>query len=277
MSAGDPDTMDVYPQTQAQPQNDKVFGITNNPSGFPIGLTWLNIDRRSDICISAFAEPLSRDLVKIRIDALTESILYAAGCTCLTTHAKNCDFQFGRFSTLDNSPFGKPRQQNSSNITFPQPFHGKAPKVIVWLNEFHMSNSANWRCKAYVTDITTKGFTIHIDTWASTILHSATASWIAYDADCPDIMSGSFNTMDVRPWYIPKTKNKGTAEFQQLFKSIPRVLAAINWLDISNRTNLRLKLEIGDVGVKGLTWQLDAWDDTILYSAGASYIAILDS
>lgn len=90
-------------------------------------------------------------------------------------------------------------------------------------------------------------------------------------------MSGSFNTMDVRPWYIPKTKNKGTAEFQQLFKSIPRVLAAINWLDISNRTNLRLKLEIGDVGVKGLTWQLDAWDDTILYSAGASYIAILDS
>jgi H-type lectin domain len=83
--------------------------------------------------------------------------------------------------------------------------------------------------------------------------------------------------MDVRPWYIPRTKTKGTATFHQKFESIPRVLAAVNWLDISNRANLRLKLEIRDVSTKGLIWHLDTWDSTVLYSAGASYIAILDS
>lgn len=82
--------------------------------------------------------------------------------------------------------------------------------------------------------------------------------------------------MDIRPWYIPKKKNKGTITFQKTFESIPRVFAAVNWLDISNKTNLRLKLNINDVSSKGLTWNLDTWDCTVLYSAGASYIAIFE-
>jgi hypothetical protein len=139
-----------------------------------------------------------------------------------------------------------------------------------------MSNADNWRCKVYATEITAQSFVIHIDTWASTILHSATASWIAHDSNLPNISSGSFNTMDLRPWYIPKRKNKGMATFEKTFESIPRVFAALNWLDISNKTNLRLKLDISDVSAKGLTWKLDTWDRTVLYSAGASYIAILE-
>jgi len=101
-------------------------------------------------------------------------------------------------------------------------------------------------------------------------------SWIAYPSNRHNIASGSFNTMDVRPWFLPKTKNKGTAMFDQEFEYTPRVLAALNWLDISNSTNFRLKLMIADASTKGLTWHLDTWDNTILYSAGASYIAILD-
>jgi hypothetical protein len=269
-------TMDVRPQDQPQLENDKVFSVSPDPVGFPIGLTWLNIDRRSNIRIKAFAELVPPDSVKIHLDSWEDTVLYSAGCTWLTLYAKDQDFQFGRFSTTDDHPSNKRQMKTSRKITFPKPFHGQPPNVIVWLNEFHMSNGANWRCKAYVTDITASSFIIHIDTWAGTTLYSATASWIAYPSNRPNVASGSFNTMDVRPWYIPKTKNKGAATFHQMFKSIPHVFAAVNWLDISKKTNLRLKLEISDVSTKGLTWHLDTWDSTVLYSAGASYIAILD-
>jgi hypothetical protein len=279
MSTGNPDTfntMDVRPHDQPQQENYKVLSMSTNPAGFPIGLTYLDIDGHSDIRIKAFAELVTPDQVKIHLDTSADSVLYSAGCTWLTTYANDRDFQFGEFSTTDDHPFDKPQPQTSRKITFPKPFHGKPPNVIVWLNEFHMSNGANWRCKAYVTNITADSFVIHIDSWASTTLYSATASWIAYPSNRPNIASGSFNTMDVRPWYIPKKKNKGRTEFHRTFESIPRVFAALNWLDIENKTNLRLKLEIGDVSAKGLNWRLDTWGDTILYSAGASYVAILD-
>jgi H-type lectin domain len=269
-------TMDVRPQDQPQSNNYKVFSMSANPAGFPIGLTWLNIDRCSNIRIDAFAELVAPDSVKIHLDSPADTVLYSAGCTWLTVYADDRDFQFGRFSTMDDHPPDKRQMQTKRKITFPKPFHGKPPKVIVWLNEFHMSNSDNWRCKVYVTDITSDSFVIHIDTWASTKLYSATASWIAYPSYRPNISSGSFNTMDVRPWYLPRMRNKGTATFHQTFESIPRVFAAVNWLDISNKTNLRLKVEMSDISTKGLNWHLDTWDSTILYSAGASYIAILD-
>jgi len=279
MSTGNPDTfntMDVRPQDQPQPENYKVFSMTANPAGFPIGLTWLDIDGRSDIRINAFVETVTPDQVKIHLDTSPGSVLYSAGCTWLTTYANDPYFQFGEFSTMDDHPSDKPQAQTSRKITFPKPFRGDPPNVIVWLNEFHMSNGANWRCKAYVTDITADSFVIHINAWASTTLYSARASWIAYPYNSPNIASGSFNTMDVRPWYIPRKKNKGSAEFHRTFESIPRVFAAVNWLDIANRKNLRLKLEIGDVSAKGLNWHLDTWGDAVLYSAGASYVAILD-
>jgi hypothetical protein len=268
--------MDVRPQDQPQQENHKVFSMTANPAGFPIGLIWLDLDRRSNVRINAFAEPVAPDSVKIHLDASADTVLYSAGCTWLTVYAKDRDFQFGSFNTTDDHPPERPQRQTRRKITFPKPFHGRPPKVIVWLNGFHISSGANWRCKAYVTDITADSFVIHIDTWASTTLYSATASWIAYPYNRPNISSGSFNTMDVRPWYLPKTQNKGTTKFHQTFESTPRVLAALNWLDISHKTNLRLKLEIRDVSARSLNWHLDAWGDTVLYSAGASYLAILD-
>jgi hypothetical protein len=270
-------TMDIHPEDKPQLENSKVFPLSANPAGFPIGLTWLNIDRHADIRIKAFAEPVTPDSVKIHLDAEANTILYSAGCTWLTVYPNDRGIQFGSFSTTDDRPSSdKPQMQNKRTITFPNPFHDTPPKVIVWLNGFHISNKSNWRCRAYVTDITINSFVIHIDTWANTKLYSATASWIAYPSDRPNISSGTFNTMDVRPWYIPKTKTKGTAKFQQKFESAPRVLAALNQLDISSRTNFRLKLETSNISTTDLNWHLETWGDTVLYSAAGSYIAILD-
>src|ERR1700722_3565933 len=153
-------TMDIHPPDQPQLKNEKVFSVSPHPAGYPIGLTWLDIDKRANIRINAFVEPFTDDSVKVHLDASADTVLYSAGCTWLEVYAKDRDFQFGTFSTLDDHPYNKPRVATSRKITFTRPFHGKPPKVIVWLNELHISNKANWRCKAYATHIACDGFVI---------------------------------------------------------------------------------------------------------------------
>lgn len=280
ISPAEPDTFytaDIRPSSKPQLENDKVFSLSDtNPADFPIGLTYIDIGRSANIRITAYTDSVTQDSVKVHLDSWEDTVLYSAGCTWLGGYAEDCGIQFGHFSTTDDHPRDKPKPQTSRKITFSKPFNGSPPKVIVWLNELNMSNKTNWRCKAYTSDITADSFIVHIDTWADTTLYSASVSWIAHPANSPKIASGSFNTMDVRPWFIPLSKNKGTAKFDVKFKSIPRVVVALDWLDIGNRGNLRLRLAKSNVSTEGLMWNIDAWGDTILYSAGASYIALLD-
>jgi len=265
-------TIDLHPPDQPQLTNEKVISVSTSPTVFPIGLTRLDIDKCADIRINAFVEPVPENSVKVHLDTSEDTVLYSAGCTWLEVYTNDRDFQFGTFSTIDDHPTDEPQALTSRMITFTKPFHGKPPIVVVWLNGLHISNSANWRCKAYATDIAPDSFVVHIDTWADTILYSGTVSWIAYPSNRPNIASSSFNTPEVGS----EAKNKGTTTFDPEFEYPPRVVAALNWLDIENSANLRLKLTITDVRKEGLTWCLDAWDDTTLHSAGASYIAILD-
>ena len=270
-------TTEVHPEDQPelQRENNKAFIVSANFPGFPIGLTWLNFDRCADVHIKASAEPMEQDSFNVHLNGSEDTLIHSAGCTWLTIYAKDRDFQFGNFSTKGHRP-DEPRLQTKCKVEFRKPFQGQPPKVIVWFNELHMSSQNNWRCKAFVTNITTDAFIIHIETWATTTLYDAAVSWIAYPSNRPNIASGSFNTMDVRPWFFPRTNTKGVAKFDKPFGSTPRVLAALNWLDMGNWNDLRLKLTISDVNSKGLTWHLDTWDSSILYSAGASYIAISD-
>jgi hypothetical protein len=48
---------------------------------------------------------------------------------------------------------------------------------------------------------------------------------------------------------------------------------AINSLDYACGRNLRLRLSTSSVTNTGLTWHLQSWWDSIMYSAGASFFA----
>jgi hypothetical protein len=46
-----------------------------------------------------------------------------------------------------------------------------------------MWNAKNRRVTTWVADVDEFGFTIHINTWADTVLYGATAGWIVYPSD----------------------------------------------------------------------------------------------
>ncbi|KAJ7257181.1 hypothetical protein B0H12DRAFT_1201965 [Mycena haematopus] len=179
-------------------------------------------------------------------------------------------------TTGQDHAWQKPQLETKGRIEFERPFV-TPPKVLVYLKEIDAGNGSSVRVKTYVTDIDAKGFTVHIDTWADTKLYSAIASWVAYPEDKDYIASGRANTMDVRAWNKPQLHNSKAIKFDfggTAFWKDPQVFLGLNFIDIASSKNLRIKAYGSDISAEGFTWHLDSWCDTILYSAGISYIAL---
>ncbi|KAG8726058.1 hypothetical protein FRC11_000917, partial [Ceratobasidium sp. 423] len=68
-----------------------------------------------------------------------------------------------------------------------------------------------------------------------------------------------------------------TLVFDKPFKRVPRVMAALNKLNINSSANLCIAAYPKDITTEGMTLVLETWDDTIIYAAAAGYIAIDDA
>jgi hypothetical protein len=255
-------------------ENSKDVKISPKAVGFPLGLTSLDESKEHDIRIKAHTEVIKPgQLIRVRLDAWSDTVLYSAGCNWLEVYENDPDFQFGKFSTTEVHPADQPQTQTSSVVTFPIPFD-VSPSVVVWLSGFELANNANWRVRAYVTEVTNQSFRIHIDSWSDTTLYAATAWWVAYPSDRPHIASGSYSTIDVRPWNAPQLVTKGHVEFAKTFPQHPTVYAALHSLDISNGGDLNIHLDTSNITTEGFQWSFETLPGSTLFSAGASYIAI---
>lgn len=270
-------TMEVRPWTQATAETDKQINFSRaytNPPGLAVGLNWLDVDKATNIRVVAFADNITKDNFLIHINSWSDTTLNSAGCTWLEVTDGDPDYQIGQFSTEDDHPWNQPQTQTSRQITFPRAF-SSAPHVVIWLNKLDMKYDKNWRIKAYSTDISATSFTLHIDTWGDTVLYCGAASWIAYPSNKALVSSGTYNTTDVRAWNDPQANNSGNVRFKDgTFAGPPRALLGLNSLDLACGHNLRLKASADSITNAGMTWHIDSWGDSVLYSAGVSYIAL---
>ncbi|KAF8526234.1 hypothetical protein BU17DRAFT_62219 [Hysterangium stoloniferum] len=263
---------DLKQQTAKQVTFDTPYSA---PPSVQIGLNTVDIDKSTNVRVKVTASNITNTGFTANGDTWSDTKLYTAGASWLEIAADKKGFERGQFSTLDDHPWNKPQTTTCRRICFDCPYPSP-PKVVSYLKEFDMSNSSNWRCKTFVTDVDCNGFSLHIDTWSDSILYSATAGWVAYPSGQTNIASGSVNTMDVRPWNQPALENSGKVTFPDgTFSGIPAVFFVINSFDIGNTGNFRLKAYFDNVFNNELTWHLDSWSDTVLYSAGASYIAFI--
>jgi hypothetical protein len=139
-----------------------------------------------------------------------------------------------------------------------------------------MNYEHNWRVKVYAKDVRHFGFTLHYDSWDESLLHGVGTLWVAYPADKPGICSGTVSTEDQRPADEPQRYNSGWAGFgEDIFQNTPRVMLGVNSLNFECGRNLRLRVGAENVSPYGMTWHANTWDDSILYSAGISYIAMV--
>jgi hypothetical protein len=267
-------TSDVRSWDKPQATNTKRIGFSSAYASAPTiatGLSQLDVAR---LRISAEATAIDAAGFTAGLNSWADSTLYSATSTWLAIAAGDPAFQVGQFNTAEDHPWNQPKMQTSRRIKFTRAYPGSAPRVVVWLNALDISGPQNVRVNASVTDIDSAGFTVHIDAWGDTVLYSAGVTWIAFPANLPGVVSGSFNTSDVRPWNQPRAETSGTVTFPGgSFAGAPLVVLALNMMDMGG-TNRRIVASASEITPTGFRWNLNTWSDTILYSAGAQYIAM---
>jgi len=88
------------------------------------------------------------------------------------------------------------------------------------------------------------------------------------------IDSGTWNTMEVRPWQHPTVHTEGRIRFSKQFTAVPVVSLSLSSVDVSNAANFRVKVYATNITLEGFTVHAESWADTKLYSCGASWLAI---
>ena len=78
----------------------------------------------------------------------------------------------------------------SKNITFPRPT-SDPPRLVIGLNQIDIRAGTKYRVSTSTDNITTTGFTAHINTWSNTTLYNATISWLKLSAADPDFQCGT--------------------------------------------------------------------------------------
>jgi len=276
-SFGTFNTNEVRPADQPlAPRNNArriLFAVPyDKPPAVLVGLNEIDMDGTNQMRLRAFADTVRPDGFQIHIETWWNTTLYAAGCIWLQVAAGDPDYQCGLFSTMDDHPWDEPTDFTSRRVEFDVPYD-IPPQVMVWLYQFDMNHG---RVKAHATDITTTGFTIHIDSWGDTQLLSGKASWVAFPTGKTGVLSGICDIRDSMVEPDPENETfQGKIAFDDgIFLATPHVLIAFNTLDVDNDLQLRLNITTEDVSRSGMIWRIKTWGGTRLKSAKASYIAL---
>ena len=72
----------------------------------------------------------------------------------------------------------------------------------------------------------------------------------------------------------PRGITDGRVDFTESFSSVPKVFVALKMVDASETTNIRIELSITAVDQRGFNYQFCTWDNTYIYQAAASWIAV---
>ncbi|KAJ9658043.1 hypothetical protein H2201_007938 [Coniosporium apollinis] len=247
------------------------------PPRLVVGLTGIDVYYGTNLRVKAYADNVKESNFKVHLDSWADTQLYSANATWVEFEDAAHEYQTGTFDTQSIHPWKKPQKKNSERIKFKRGVYDDTPNVVVWLSGFDMATGHNWRIKVYADGIDKDGFTIHLDTWADTVLYAAQASWIAYPKEnqgVSRITSGSDDTSKYRPWYPAQEKNGRKISFKEgLFDKVPKVFAALNYLDFDSAKNMRIKASTPQVTTDGFTWHGDTWEDSLCYGVGVSWIA----
>ncbi|KOC12867.1 hypothetical protein AFLA70_332g001031 [Aspergillus flavus AF70] len=244
----------------------------SSPPAMVWGFNHLDIPSNRNLRIQANITDKGPDHFKARIGTWMNSEIHSAGMTWIEV-GPDCGFvHTGSVSLRDIPGWQKKPSQNSKRVTFLTPFKNQ-PKVVCFLTLLDFFQGEDWHVKTYATNIDHTGFTIHMDTRSSGVMHGVCVSWFAYEAGRPDMISGRFSTNDIRVPSQHRHDATSAVIFDKTFSRTPKVLLALDELDYAQAKDLRLRVSTSMVSKDGFTWHLQSWDDSIMYSAGASYLA----
>ncbi|KAI0184597.1 hypothetical protein EV127DRAFT_515955 [Xylaria flabelliformis] len=175
---------------------------------FTVGLNFLDFDNSHNLRIRSKVDTVLPIQAILNLQSYGDTIQNASGVSWFLYPPEDKDIQGGSFTTKNAGA--------DTIVTFRREYPS-IPEVVVFLTALDIDKSANCRVKTYASNVTTRGFKLHIETWSDTKLSECGVSWIAHLADNPGISSGNFSTQEAQ------TNNQGTLSFTPGFEKPPKI------------------------------------------------------
>ncbi|KAF2837749.1 hypothetical protein M501DRAFT_936647 [Patellaria atrata CBS 101060] len=270
-------TLEVHSHDEPSLHTSRLIALPKGnykePPSIAAGFKLLDLSRDYPLRASINISDITTSQLKVGVDS-NYGMVKEAAVQWLEhkTTAKEC--QSGSFDTQNENWTLRVREAQKE-IRFAIPFKVQ-PEVIVWFNRVDLDvDQAFYRLSARATNVSTTGFTAHLDTWGDSTFSGAGLTWIAFPKTKPKVASGTIGTSEVRSFFsTPEQENFGEVAFAQPFLGKPTVLIALNMFDIKGGTDLRIKVEAVKITKKGFKWGLHTWEDTKMVAASASWIAL---
>ncbi|KAK2021510.1 zincin [Colletotrichum zoysiae] len=145
-------------------------------------------------------------------------------------------------------------------------FAADDPNIRV--GEFSTTDDHPW-----AENVTAEGSDLVVSARGDSVMHSGTAVWLAHQRNREGLAGGSFSTTDVRIDRHPSLETRGHVELHAgAFRDPPKVFVALRGLKVGTDANLRLKVNVSNIGATGFDWHIDGWADSLVFSGTADYV-----
>jgi cerevisin len=209
--------------------------------------------------VHAYVDDINSNSFTAHIDASSTSKLYNGGMSWLQLATTDPDFQCGIFYAT-----GVTAETISFNWRFDD-----TPVVFVGLSGFDISD--NPRIRVYPSDITKTDFKLNVDNLGgSTTINKCWATWVAFPEAKEGIYYGTISSDKT----TTSSSYEGSSIFWKKFKHSPKIFTAFTKFDVDREQPLRMRLDVENVSVDGMDWQISTWGGSRLYSVEAAFIAL---
>nr|OQO27598.1 hypothetical protein B0A51_05228 [Rachicladosporium sp. CCFEE 5018] len=241
----------------------------SSPPTIGLGLNSIDCGAQAgdNIRLQADVSKITDKTFEISVEKWNNSILNDA--TLVWTESAK-----GAKDTMIGTWNSKTRDQNQSEtITFDTPFE-EPPTIVLWFRKLDLTGAkslTSWHVHTYATDVTPKGFKVHIDTWGyHNKVYSVGVTWIAVKKGKKNMHCGRF--VEVEAVSKPQKEKERKIEFPGgKFKSEPTVLSGLSMIDHPATNPVKVASVVEDVSKTGFTWRMETGSQ---YACSADYIAI---
>ncbi|KAF8445149.1 hypothetical protein BDZ91DRAFT_853765 [Kalaharituber pfeilii] len=272
----------IWTQRNRKIPADPIYWTKPNQTQLPLpslafALSGIDASPINDLHLYAsyeWVEKYANPIYKTILDSGT-TVIHAACCSWLEIPADHPVLRTGTYNMTESlTEAGGPKL---IPIQFPQQFDKNA-KVVVFINGMHFGDGHNWRVSTETIDVSEKGFTLKLRTWAQTVVLGLGVTWVAYLEGTPGITSGVVNTAQMRPSDCPQQFNAWYKSFvgEAVFESTPNIFLGLHAFDLEADTTFRLWTEViksSETNQYGFMWRAGTWCDTKMYLTGLAYLA----
>lgn len=231
-----------------------------------LGLTGIDAIKTANIRVRSDAKNIQPDGATIDVDTWGDTTLYWGDADYIAWGDCASTLEHGTLDTYREGVWSK-------KVKFSE-FYDAPPTVVVFFYYLDLGTTGDaWRVKAYTEDVTTTGFTIGANTWSTSRIYAVGVSWIAVPATSSRFRAGSYSTAELHDWQQPAQKHSKSLAFSSPIRDNPTVFTGLNFIDMYNVENLRIKLAQASISAQGFTWHIDSWAYSKINKASASYLA----